>query len=166
MTIRADCEKVLVMQRLPILLAFLSLGLPVLSHGLEIETAYTRQYAANEIRTIGNHMGKPLSKQGFRTVVASQPKNPGGQYFILHIEDRGSVSPVMARMTLFTTDRKDSVMHEWNLPAGELESWLYLGLTGSDWPDADVRPLAWRIELLDAAGAVVAEWKSFLWEMP
>jgi hypothetical protein len=154
------------MQRLPILLAILSIGLPTLSHGLTIETAYTRQYAADEIRTIGNHLGEPLANQGFRTVVASQPKKPGGQYFILHLQDKESATPAVARMTLFTTDRKDSVEHSWNIPAGDLDSWLYLGLTGSDWADSDVRPLAWRIELLDSSGAVLAEWKSFLWEMP
>lgn len=137
-----------------------------LSHAVVIETAYTRTYAADEIRTLGNHLGSPLSEQGFRTVVASQPTDPGGQYFILHLEEMETGTVATARMTLYTTAGKDSTRHTWTIPGTSLESWLYLGLTGSDWPDSEVRPLAWKIELLDASEAVLSEWKSFLWEMP
>ena len=154
------------MQRILSFLPILTLCLTSVSNGLSIETAYTRAYAAEKIRSISNHFGSSLSKQGFRSVVASQPDQPGGQYFILHLEDTAQGSPATARMTLYTTAAKEFSIHTWDLSGDDLKSWLYLGLTGSDWPEEDVRPLAWKVELLDADGAVLSEWKSFLWEMP
>ncbi|NDV60856.1 hypothetical protein G0Q06_00150 [Puniceicoccales bacterium CK1056] len=154
------------MQRLSSLLTLLALFASSLAQGLEIGTAYTRTYAAEEIRTLSNHLGAPLSEQGFRTVVASQPDQPGGQYFILHLEKMSSGSPAVARLTLYTTADKKSSVHNWDLSGGDLENWLYLGLTGKDWPGEDVQPLAWKIELLDSSGTILTEWKSFLWEMP
>ena len=159
-------EKLGTMQRISILLTLLSLFASTLANGLEIETAYTRTYAADEIRTLSNHLGASLSEQGFRTVVASQPDQPGGQYFILHLEKMASGSPSTARMTLYTTVDKKSSVHSWDLPGNKLENWLYLGLTGRDWPGEDVQPLAWKSELLDSSGTILTEWKSFLWEMP
>jgi len=69
-------------------------------------------------------------------------------------------------MTLYASDRRDPITRTWDLAGTRLDNWLYLGLTGADWPGEDVHPLAWRIELLDTGGNLLAEWKSFLWEMP
>lgn len=154
------------MQRISILLSSFALLLPALCHGFGVETAYSRHYAADEIRTVGNHLGKPLANQGFRTVLASQPQKPGGHYFILRLDDAASAAPALARITLYTSDAKESTVHSWDLSKADLKAWLYLGLTGSDWPGEAVQPLAWRVEFLDGAGNPIAEWKSFLWELP
>lgn len=134
--------------------------------GLTIEKAYTRYYDEGGIRPIGQYFGASLTGQGFRTVIASQPAKPAGQYFIVHLKDAGSASPATARMRLYTTESKVPSTRTWELAGTELDNWLYLGLTGSDWPDEDIRPLAWHIELLDDKGTVLTEWKSFLWELP
>jgi hypothetical protein len=133
---------------------------------LTIETAYTRYYDEGGIRPIGQYFGASLTGQGFRTVIPSQPEEPAGQYFIIRLEDAKSAPVATARMTLYTTESKVASTRQWELAGTELDNWLYLGLTGTDWPDEDVRPLAWHIEILDAGGAVLTEWKSFLWELP
>ena len=133
---------------------------------VSIETAYTRHYEAGEIRPIRQYFGASLIGQGFRTVIASDAANPAGQYFIAKLEDRSSGQPASARMTWFASDSKDPSTHTWDLSGAPLKKWLYLGLTGADWPSGEVQPLAWHIELLDAQGSLIAEWKSFLWEMP
>lgn len=145
-------------------LMLLSAFLPV--HGLTIETAYTRYYDEGGIRPIGQYFGASLTGQGFRTVVPSQPEDPAGQYFIIRLKGPKSTPPASARMTLFTTENKQASTRTWELPGTPLENWLYLGLSGADWPDDDIRPLAWHIELLAADGTVLTEWKSFLWELP
>lgn len=153
------------MRRLsPLVLLFLcSLTLSA----LEIETAYPRYYEAGEIRTIGDYFGKGTASQRFRTVFPSSKADSGGQYFITRLGTAvGENRIAQARITLFTTRAKEPETRTWDLSGHPLSRWLYLGLTGGDWPDEEVLPLAWRIELLDDEGLLLAEWKSFLWEMP
>ena len=115
---------------------------------------------------IGQYFGASLIGQGFRTVLASDPESPAGQYFIAKLDDPKVGSPASVRMTYYASDSKESATHTWDLKGAPLKKWLYLGLTGADWPSEEVKPLAWRIEVLDAGGALLAEWKSFLWELP
>ena len=151
----------------PVLVAWVSLGaFPRQAAALTIETAYTRFYESPEIRPIRQYFGASLTGQRYRTVVASQPDSPAGQYFILRLKGPRPAPPAAARITWYATDAMAPRTRQWPLADARLENWLYLGLTGPDWPDPKVQPLAWHIELLDAAGATLAEWKSFLWEMP
>jgi hypothetical protein len=153
------------MHRLYPILAFVILPLTQLA-GVTIESAYSRFYDAGEIRPIAQYFGGSFTGQGFRTVIASQPDYPQGQYFIAKLDEGGDSSATIARMTYFISDSKKAVSHEWDLAGENLRGWLYLGLTGSDWSSEEVQPLAWKIELLAANGSVLATWKSFLWEMP
>lgn len=138
----------------------------VIAPALTIKTAYNRYYEAGEIRPISAYFGSAISGQGFRTVVASQPERPEGQYFLLQLRDRGKASAAGARITYYAGEDRTARTHTWDLGGKELRRWLYLGLSGSDWTDAAAEPLAWHIEILDSEGRVIAEWKSFLWEMP
>lgn len=162
----AEMGKAGVMKRIPVLLFLMLIAAVLPANGLTIETAYTRYYEEGGIRPIGQYFGASLSGQGFRTVIPSQEENPAGQYFILRLKDFRSAVPATARMTLFTTESKSASTRTWSLGGEKLDSWLYLGLTGEDWPDEDIRPLAWHIELLGQDGTVLTEWKSFLWELP
>ena len=152
------------MRRLTIILTLL-LSLTDLA-GVTIKSAYSRYYEDGEIRPIGQYFGGSFKGQGFRTVIASQPDNPQGQYFIAKLDDEEGANPATARMTYYISTSKDAFTHEWEIGSESLRGWLYLGLTGSDWSSDEVAPLAWKIELLDANGSPLAEWKSFLWEMP
>jgi len=133
---------------------------------LEVETAFNRYYAASEIRPLSTLAGQSLQQQGFRTVVPSDPIHPAGQYFIVGLADKGQAGPASVELSYYRTDSKDLRSHVWSLEDVTMKKWLYLGLTGEDWPDADLQPLAWRLLLLDQEGKVLDEWKSFLWEMP
>jgi hypothetical protein len=142
---------------------FLLASLSPLS-GMQIQTAYTRHYQEDEIRTVGQYFTSKFLRLGFRTIVASDPEVPTGQYFIIRTKGSPASKPVAAHMILYRTDSKDPQEWTWSLENVQLDKWLYLGLTGADWPDEEVQPLAWRLELRDAGGAVVASWNSFLWE--
>lgn len=165
LTTRGEWEMVRFMQRFTYLLTFLLLPLVQLP-GMAITSAYSRYYEDGEIRPIGQYFGAALTGQGFRTVIASQPDQPAGQYFIAKLEEASNAGVVKARMAYFISDRKEAEVFEWDLSGEDLRGWLYLGLTGADWPSEDIQPLAWKIELLDGSGRLLVEWKSFLWEMP
>lgn len=139
--------------------------LPLALQGVTIKTAYTRFYEDGEIRPIRQYFGANLKWQGFRTVIASDPSTPQGQYFIAKLSGGGKGQANQVRMTLYASDSKDASVHTWDLSEESLNGWLYLGLTGEDWPSDEVKPLAWRIEILSGE-TLLAEWKSFLWEMP
>lgn len=133
---------------------------------VSIESAYTRYYEAGEIRPIRQYFGASLQWQGFRTVIASQPDRPQGQYFIAKLDAIDTRDASFARLTIYPSVGKDALEFTLNLTGESLRKWLYLGLTGTDWPDPEIQPMAWKIELLGQGKTVVAEWKSFLWEMP
>lgn len=154
------------MQTYARLFAGLALMGLVTAPAVTIETAFTRYYQEGDIRPIGQYFGSKLSQQGFRTVLASQPGEPAGQYFIIRLKEWKSADIASARMTLYATDSKEPSTRTWELGQEQLDDWLYLGLTGDDWPGTEIRPLAWRVELLGNDERVLAEWKSFLWEMP
>ena len=153
------------MHRLILWLALLA-GSTSCLPALTVKTAYNRYYEAGEIRPISAYFGSAITGQGFRTVVATQPDRPEGQYFLLQLRDRRDAAAALARITLFAGENREPQTHQWDLSNKDLRRWLYLGLTGSDWPDPKLEPVAWRIEILDAGGNLIAEWKSFLWEMP
>ncbi|MFO7724322.1 MAG: hypothetical protein R6V45_02130 [Oceanipulchritudo sp.] len=134
---------------------------------LRIETAFTRYYTDEGILPIADYFRDAVPGQSFRTVVSSDPEKPAGQYFIMRLKGgTGKGTIARARMTLYATDSKEPREEEWDLEGIDPRKWLYLGITGTDWPGEAVQPLAWRIRLLDTTGGILAEWKSFLWEQP
>ena len=152
-----------IMQKLIPFAACLVMALAPL-HGMQVKTAYTRHYQAEEIRTVTQYFVTTLIGNRFRTIISSDPDNPTGQYFIIKLQDTPDSKPVNAHMILYKTDSKEPEEWTWALGDIRLDTWLYLGLTGADWPDEEIQPLAWRLEFLDASGAQVAWWNSFLWE--
>lgn len=132
---------------------------------VSIDSAYTRFYEDGEIRPIRQYFGASLIGQGFRTVIASQPDQPRGQYFLAKLEGETSTPVQTARLTIYPSVGKDAVEFTLDIEGKSLRRWLYLGLTGSDWPDPEIRPMAWKIELLGPGGTLLSEWHSFLWKM-
>jgi hypothetical protein len=142
--------------------------LPLATYGLTVETAFSRAYTETEIRTLGQQVGLETG-QGFRKVITSDPESTTGHYFILKLDDFRRNPAVRAEIEIIASDSKEARSFTWNLEGIALKKWLYLGLTGGDWPGTsgpEVRPLAWRIRFLDTNQGTVAEWKSFLWELP
>lgn len=96
----------------------------------------------------------------------SIPEQREGFYFVIKLagEDEGLSDGACWVLDWIT--QTDPAARSKRIPVsqpGLLEDEVFLGLTGSDWPDPDLRPLAWRIRLLGPQNQTLVERKSFLW---
>lgn len=132
----------------------------------QIKTAHTRYYDAQQIRPLGDYLGVKSSKQGFRTRVTTDTADPSGQYFILRLQGDFQNIADHAEVEVLRSDKKTTTSHRLDLRNVQKSRWLYLGLTGKDWPDENLQPVAWQILIKDKDEQIIATWKSFLWEKP
>lgn len=103
-----------------------------------------------------------------RILARSQPEERTGQYFVVSLSERAAQLPpgAHARLEIIRSDSTEVRLHDFAIPRDPASAReIYLGLTGSDWPEASLRPVAWRVRFLDGE-AVIAEWPSFLWDGP
>ena len=62
------------------------------------------------------------------------------------------------------SDGPEAKLYKLSIPAetkGRRE--VLLGITGEDWESPKIKPVAWRIEIKDVTGKVIASKQSFLW---
>lgn len=106
---------------------------------------------------------------GNRLVLRTDGDERDGQYFEVQLDTRLGELPANTQVVVevISTEDLDPRRYEFPLDAAGKRNAkdLLLGLTGKDWPTAERKALAWRIELR-AGDQLVGEWKSFLWELP
>lgn len=104
---------------------------------------------------------------GDRVIIRSQPENRTGYYFTLLLDTnvRKLAPGTVIVGEFFTPFSKTAQTFNFKLPAKRASTdEIFIGLTGSDWPDPDAIPAAWRITINDANGEQLAQEQSFLWE--
>lgn len=103
---------------------------------------------------------------GGELVLRTHPEPRSGYYFLVRVANPGPACNVTARLQVVTD--ADAKPREFTftpaLKAGDTV--FHLGLTGPDWADAKASPVAWKLDLTDANGRVLATDKSYLWEKP
>jgi len=99
----------------------------------------------------------------FRTDAAVRP----GYYFYLKLAE---APPADARLILQVVRAEGAAPERYEFPAKARPGFFFgefvLGLTGKQAGDAQWRPVAWRLSLVDASGRVLAAKHSFLWGAP
>jgi hypothetical protein len=103
---------------------------------------------------------------GGEAVLRTHPDQRAGYYFLVRVANPGAARTVQARLALITPFSPKPVVHTFSPVVGAGDTVFHLGLTGKDWSDAKASPVAWKLELLDADGRVLATEKSYLWEKP
>lgn len=108
---------------------------------------------------------------GNRVLLRTDAEERTGLYFIAELMPRLREIPPGASLVVevIRSDSNEIHTHEFPLPTEPARSRiLHVGLTGGDWPEAErrLRPVAWRLRLVDSNGDPVDSWSSFLWEMP
>ncbi len=99
-------------------------------------------------------------------LVRSQSDAREGYYFLARFKSSEAVpGAILAVETILPGSEVASVHFlSVDLPRGSRA--VLAGLTGTDWPDAKVKPTAWRVRLLSAGGTELARQQSFLWALP
>ncbi|MBI5426283.1 MAG: hypothetical protein HZA32_19585 [Opitutae bacterium] len=103
---------------------------------------------------------------GGEVVLRTQPAARGGYYFLVRTDNDGPARDIRFRLEVVTPGATQPRHFEFSaaLPAGNQV--YQLGLTGADWAANTISPMAWKLELVDADGKVLATEKSYLWEKP
>ena len=104
---------------------------------------------------------------GRRLTLRTQPAERAGFYFLVRLTNTGPANAT-AKFRLQVILPDSPVTRTFDFPATlpAKSAVFQLGLTGTDWPDAKIQPVAWKLELLGGDDAVLATEQSFLWSMP
>lgn len=132
---------------------------------LTIVRVYTGWRTAASFKRISEYLdGK--ENTGGEAVLRTHPDQRGGFYFLVRTTNPGPSRPVKASLEIITTANAKPVSYTFPAELKSGDTVFHLGLTGADWPDPKINPVAWKLDLLDADGRVLASEKSYLWEKP
>lgn len=99
---------------------------------------------------------------GDRLYLRSQPMARGGYYWIIPVptEWRGRPARVSLEVQIpGSPETREETFRIENLD----KATLWTGMTGSDWPSPETRPVAWRLVVSNPEGETVLDKQSFLW---
>lgn len=158
------------MRILALLLAFVVAG-TVVAHGADqasdvrVVRVFTGWREAASFKRISEYF-TGRENTGGEVILRTQPAARGGYYFLVRTDNDGPAREVRFRLEVVTEDatKPRSFKFSAELPAGNQV--YQLGLTGADWGASTVTPMAWKLEIVDASGQVLATEKSYLWEKP
>jgi hypothetical protein len=108
-----------------------------------------------------------VENTGRRMILRSDPDARAGYYFTLVLDTRIGKLPRGTRVeaNLYTPFSNEMQSFEFTLPRERPRTReIFVGLTGEDWPDADLPPSAWKIDIVTPRGRVLGSYQSFLWE--
>lgn len=149
------------------MLALLAVSIVAASASAEIKSVETQFRAAESFIRIAEYLtGEP--SEGPELVARTQPQDRTGLYFRVVLTAPVEAMPNLAsaEISVLGVDSPEPMNYRLSLaPGGARSAVMLLGLTGEDWPDDPdaPHPTAWRVQLLDAGGNVLAEHRSFLW---
>jgi hypothetical protein len=105
-------------------------------------------------------------ESGPRRVLRTTPGERAGFYFL--VRTRGPAVPeAILELLVLRPDGTEPVRHRFPAALRAGEEVVELGLTGEAWPGGKrAQPVAWRLQVLDANGRVLAAQRSFLWVDP
>ena len=101
-----------------------------------------------------------------KQVVVRTDKGRAGLYFVLELNHSLARLPENSSVLIrvIRSDHPEAKRYELELPRKTTERReILLGITGSDWNSPKIKPVAWRIELQDKNGKLLAAKQSFLW---
>ncbi len=98
-----------------------------------------------------------------RAALRSQPDARQGFYWLIRTDAASAQPGATLTLLVMRAGATAPERHSFaiDLPAGQHV--LQAGLTGSDWPDAAERPVAWHLEISSSDGTPLATDQSFLW---
>jgi len=98
-------------------------------------------------------------------VLRTHPEERSGYYFQLRV-NAATAAEAKLVLQVITPDTATPRTFNFTATLTSPKTMLNLGLTGADWPDLKVNPVAWKLEVLSADGKLLAVENSYLWERP
>lgn len=148
------------------LLALVPAPAPAATEGVGFVRIWPSYRTADSFTTVGELLGGGERASG-RIVRRTQPGSREGFYFLTRLTLSTPLLGAEVRLELVLPASASVVTHRFplDLPAGEPV--LHLGVTGSDWPGAESRPVAWRLSVRARDnGPVLVQSQSALWTAP
>ena len=105
---------------------------------------------------------------GKRVILRTRKQQRDGYYFILVLNKnvRDLPADVYIEGEFYTYKSFDRETHRFELPSIRPKTReVFIGLTGEDWPNKDAIPAAWRFTLKNSRGDILAQKKSYLWNL-
>jgi hypothetical protein len=96
----------------------------------------------------------------------SNPSDRSGYYFVIKVNDSFSIINSSCYWIVDWVPPRDPNPRTQRIPLTEENIQgreVFVGLTGEDWKDPLLKPLAWRISLLSKKGVTLGQRQSFLW---
>jgi hypothetical protein len=103
---------------------------------------------------------------GSEAIRRSHPETRSGYYFFVRVKNPGPLRPAQAALKVVTSSSAQAVHYQFPVELKAGDTVFNIGLTGGDWPDAKLHPVAWKLDFLDPEGNVLATETSYLWEKP
>lgn len=103
---------------------------------------------------------------GNETVLRTHAGERSGYYYLLRVRNPGAARAVKVSIEIITSAEARPVTHVFPAQLKAGDTVLQLGLTGADWSDPKANPVAWKLDVTDADGRVLATEMSYLWEKP
>lgn len=150
-----------------VIITFFSLIFVTLASSAELSIVhvYTGWRDAASFKRISEYFNGQENTSG-TTILRTQPAQRAGFYFLVRIANPAGPRSAQARLEIIGDTSAKPVIHTFTVPIESGETVLQLGLTGTDWSDAQANPVAWKLAIIDSEGHVLATEKSYLWEKP
>ncbi len=132
---------------------------------LSIVHVYTGWRDAASFKRISEYFDGKENTRG-EAVLRSQPDQRAGFYFLVRVKSSAGPRALKATLHIVTATNTRPADYSFPIELKAGETVVHLGLTGSDWSNPNGHPVAWKLELKDAADHLVAAESSYLWEKP
>lgn len=106
--------------------------------------------------------------KGNRVIVRTDAEVRDGYYFTLVLDEKVARLPKGTTILgeFYTPDSPEKQEYIFLLPERRQKTHeIFLGLTGEAWPTRGKVPSAWRFTIKDASGRILAQKKSYLWNL-
>jgi hypothetical protein len=104
---------------------------------------------------------------GREIVVRTHPERREGFYYLVRVANEGeALQGAKFVLQVISPASPEPKTSTFPVEVPHRSKVFQLGLTGPDWPNSDVHPVAWKLELRSADDQVLASAQSFLWEKP
>jgi hypothetical protein len=103
---------------------------------------------------------------GWKVYCRSNPQVRDGFYFVIKVGGKKQISSMISHWIVDWVTSADPMVKTQKVSIPNLKLFgkeVFVGLTGDHWTDRSLKPLAWRLRLIDDQGTTLGSSQSFLW---